>query len=75
MFQPPELNTSNRVIREFDHDNFVRVSFRDEDFGPLNLNIEYDRHHGTEKTIENSVSIPQLDHFMVTLLVPFHDFS
>ena len=75
MFQPPELNTSNRVIREFDHDNFVRVSFRDEDFGPLNLNIEYDRHHVTEKTIENSVSIPQLDHFMVTLLFPFHDFS
>ena len=55
LFQPPELNTSNRVIREFDHDNFVRVSFRDEDFGPLNLNLEYDEHHKPNSSIENSV--------------------
>jgi hypothetical protein len=56
LFQPPELNTSNRVIREFDHDNFVRVSFRDEDFGPLNLNWEYEKHHTVSGRIENSVS-------------------
>ena len=57
LFQPPELNTSNRVIREFDHDNFVRVSFRDEDFGPLNLNWEYDKHHNASNPIINSVSL------------------
>ena len=60
LFQPPELNTSNRVIREFDHDNFVRVSFRDEDFGPLNLNWEYDKHHNASNPIINSVSLAKI---------------
>ena len=50
LFQPPELNTSNRVLRKFNPDNFVRVSFRDEDFGPLNLSWEYDQP-------QNSVSL------------------
>ena len=50
LFQPPELNTSNRVLRQYIPDNFVRVSFRDEDFGPLNLSWEYEQSH-------NSVSI------------------
>ena len=42
IYDPPELNTSNRVLRHDKHkaDFFIRVSFRDEDFSPLHLEKE-----------------------------------
>ena len=43
LFQPPEPNTSNRVLREYHGKiTFVRVSFRDENLGALNLSKEHD---------------------------------
>eukprot|EP00116_Pleurobrachia_bachei_P000176 sb/3460438/ len=40
LFQPPELNATNRVLREYGEDNFIRVNLRDEDMGPLNIGVE-----------------------------------
>ena len=37
LFYFPEANSSNRVTRQYDADNFLRVRFRDEDLRKLNM--------------------------------------